>query len=107
MNFFNLLAENVSEKFIEFTVEKLTPDPLNWIAKAISWIFNLFSDAKFGVALGVILFTVKLKTVVLPLDIYSFNGENAPRNGKAAKTVRERQSDVLAKGIGNTKSQRL
>ncbi len=71
MNFFNLLAENVSEKFIEFTVEKLTPDPLNWIAKAISWIFNLFSDAKFGVALGVILFTVILKTVVLPLDIYS------------------------------------
>lgn len=59
-----------SENFIEFAVENLPHIELGWIAQAISWIFRLFSG--YGaVILGVIVFTLILKTIVLPLDVYS------------------------------------
>ncbi len=44
---------------------------LNWIGFVISWIFNLVSDFPGAIAVGVIIFTLMLKTIVLPLDIYS------------------------------------
>jgi len=69
MNVLNLLA--ASENFIDFGVEGLSSVSLNWIGNIISWIFDLFSNVYAGVALGVILFTLCLKTLVLPLDIYS------------------------------------
>lgn len=73
MNIMNILAETaeVSQKFVDFAERIIPMKPLGWLEAVISWIFNLFSDVRFGVALGVIVFTLILKTIVLPLDIYS------------------------------------
>lgn len=72
MNIVNILAETaVSQKFIDFAVDPIASKTLGWLETVISWIFNLFSDVRFGVALGVIVFTLILKTIVLPLDVYS------------------------------------
>lgn len=69
MNIFNLLS--TSQSFIEVSVEGIGTVDLKWIGYVISWIFNLVSDVPGAVAVGVILFTLMLKTFVLPLDIYS------------------------------------
>lgn len=67
MTTFNLLVSNIVNSF---GVGTIPSDDLNWIGKAISWIFELFHG--YGsVALGVLVFTLLLKTLVLPLDIYS------------------------------------
>ena len=65
----NLLA--VSENLINFNVEKIGSISLEGIGWAIKWLFDLFKGFPGAIALGVILFTVALKTLVLPLDIYS------------------------------------
>lgn len=65
----NLLE--VSNIFNSFGVDALPAIDLNWVAKIISWIFDLFRDFHGAVAVGVIVFTLCLKTLVLPLDIYS------------------------------------
>ena len=67
MGIFNLLADNVSTNFIDFAVEMISAKPLNWIGKIIQWLIEGVSI----VGLGIILFTLILKTIVLPLDIYS------------------------------------
>ena len=67
MGIFNLLADNVSTNYIDFAVEKISSVNLNWIGKIIQWLIEGVSI----VGLGIILFTLILKTVVLPLDIYS------------------------------------
>lgn len=69
MNITNILA--TSQTLMDFTVEGIATKGLNWIGYAISWIFDLVSDIPGAIAVGVILFTLILKTVVLPLDIYS------------------------------------
>lgn len=69
MNVLSLLS--VSQNFIDFAVEKIGSVNLNWIGKLISWLFDLFSGVSGGVIIGVIVFTLCLKTIVLPLDIYS------------------------------------
>ena len=69
MNFFNTLA--TSSIVNSFGVEPITSINLDWIGNIISWIFDLFSGFYGAVALGVIVFTLCLKTLVLPLDIYS------------------------------------
>ena len=61
----NLL--DVSTNYIDFVVEKISSVNLNWIGKIIQWLIEGVSI----VGLGIILFTVILKTIVLPLDIYS------------------------------------
>ena len=67
MLFRSLLVSNIVNSF---GVGTIPSDDLNWIGKAISWIFELFQG--YGsVALGVLVFTLLLKTLVLPLDIYS------------------------------------
>ena len=65
MGNFNLLG--ISTNFIDFAVEKISSVNLNWIGKIIQWLIEGVSI----VGLGVILFTLILKTIVLPLDIYS------------------------------------
>ncbi len=52
-------------------VAPVDPGELSGIGWVIGWIFDLFSNFYGAVALGVIVFTIVLKTVVLPLDIYS------------------------------------
>ena len=69
MNVLSLLS--ASQNFIDFAVEKIGSVNLNWIGKLISWLFDIFSGVSGGVIIGVIVFTLCLKTVVLPLDIYS------------------------------------
>lgn len=69
MNVFNLLT--TSQKLIEVSVEGIGTVDLKWLGYVISWIFNLVSDVPGAIAVGVILFTLALKTLVLPLDIYS------------------------------------
>lgn len=69
MGTFNLLA--LSQNFIDFAVEKIGSVNLNWIGKIISWLFEVFGGVYGGVILGVVVFTLCLKTIVLPLDIYS------------------------------------
>ena len=69
MNVLSLLS--ASQNFIDFAVEKIGSVNLNWIGKLISWLFDIFSGVSGGVIIGVIVFTLCLKTIVLPLDIYS------------------------------------
>ena len=57
--------------FINFSADKLTPNGLNWIGNLIKWLFDLFAGVPGGVGLGAIIFTVCLKTIVLPLDAFS------------------------------------
>lgn len=65
MEISNLL--NASTDFISVAVDKIGTANLNWIGKLVQWLI----EGVGIVALGVIVFTVLLKTVVLPLDIYS------------------------------------
>ena len=54
MTTFNLLVSNIVNSF---GVGTIPSDDLNWIGKAISWIFELFQG--YGsVALGVLVFTL-------------------------------------------------
>ena len=69
MNVLSLLS--ASQNFIDFAVEKIGSVNLNWIGKLISWLFDILSGVSGGVIIGVIVFTLCLKTIVLPLDIYS------------------------------------
>lgn len=67
MEIVNILASNIVNSF---GVEPIASVELDWIGRIISWIFELFSG--YGsVAVGVLVFTLCLKTLVLPLDIYS------------------------------------
>lgn len=69
MNILNLLT--TSSNFYTVGVAPVSAGELSGIGWAIGWIFDLFSNFYGAVALGVILFTLALKTLVLPLDIYS------------------------------------
>ena len=69
MDISNLLT--TSSQLVEVSVDGIGSVSLNWIGYVISWIFNLVSDIPGAIAVGVILFTLMLKTLVLPLDIYS------------------------------------
>ena len=69
MNFFSLLS--ISDIVNSFGVDPVPSVELDPIGKAISWIFDLFTGYYGAIALGVIVFTLCLKTLVLPLDIYS------------------------------------
>ena len=62
---FNLLE--VSTNFIDFTVESIGINGLNWIGNIIKWLI----EGVGIIGIGIILFTLILKTIVLPLDIYS------------------------------------
>lgn len=62
---------NILSTFINFSVDKLNPNGLNWIGNLIKWLFDLFAGVPGGVGLGAIIFTICLKTIVLPLDAYS------------------------------------
>lgn len=65
MDIFNLLE--VSLNFIDYVVKDVNMIELNWIGKIIRWLIE-----GIGITgLGIIVFTVILKTIVLPLDIYS------------------------------------
>lgn len=65
----NLLAaiSGVSENFIDFMVKQLDPITLNWIGEIIRWLVEGVGIT----AVGVIIFTVVLKTIVMPLDVFS------------------------------------
>lgn len=65
----NLLAtlQGVSENFISFMVKQIEAINLNWIGDIIKFLVEGVGIT----AVGVILFTLILKTIVLPLDIYS------------------------------------
>jgi YidC/Oxa1 family membrane protein insertase len=61
----NLL--NTSTNFIDFAVDKIGIIDLNFIGKIIQWLI----EGVGIIGLGVVLFTLILKTIVLPLDVYS------------------------------------
>lgn len=61
----------LTENLIQVSVDKIGTVDLQWIGYAIKWIFDLFKGQTAGFAIGAIVFTIILKTVVLPLDIYS------------------------------------
>ena len=65
----NLLAtlQGVSENFISFMVKQIEAINLNWIGDIIKFLVEGVGIT----AIGVILFTLILKTIVLPLDIFS------------------------------------
>ncbi len=63
----NLLSSNVSEALMDFMTKTIDSIDLNWIGNIIKWIIE-----GVGVtAVGILIFTLVLKTIVLPLDIYS------------------------------------
>ena len=61
----NFLDE--STNFIDFVVEKISIIDLNWIGKIIQWLINGIGI----IGIGIIVFTLILKTITMPLDIYS------------------------------------
>lgn len=61
----NLL--DASTNFIDFVVEKISIIDLNWICKIIQWLINGIGI----IGLGIIIFTIILKTIAMPLDVYS------------------------------------
>ncbi|MCD8372087.1 MAG: YidC/Oxa1 family membrane protein insertase, partial [Clostridia bacterium] len=63
----NLLSDTTSENFIYFMVKAIDEIELNWIGDIVKAIIECVSIT----AIGIILFTLILKTIVLPLDIYS------------------------------------
>ncbi|MDE6598433.1 MAG: YidC/Oxa1 family membrane protein insertase [Clostridia bacterium] len=65
MGIFNLL--NTAADFTSVAVDKIGTSGLNWIGKIVQWLI----EGVGIVGLGVIVFTILLKTIVLPLDIYS------------------------------------
>lgn len=67
MGILNLLS---GQNIIDVAVEGIGTVELKWIGYVIKWIFDLFSGPG-AIALGAIVFTLALKTLVLPLDIYS------------------------------------
>ena len=62
MGTLNLLQ---STSFLDFAVDKIGMVNLNWIGKIIQWLI----EGVGIIGLGVVLFTLILKTVVLPLDV--------------------------------------
>lgn len=69
MNLFNLLT--TSQEAIQIGVAKIETIEFGWLVRLIKWLFDLFAGNYAGVAIGAICFTLILKTVVLPLDIFS------------------------------------
>ncbi|MDE7082938.1 MAG: membrane protein insertase YidC [Clostridia bacterium] len=69
MNILNLLT--TSSNYYTVGVAPVNAGDLSGIGWVIGWIFDLFSNFYGAVVLGVIVFTLALKTLVLPLDIYS------------------------------------
>ena len=69
MNLLNLLT--TSSNYYSVGVANVPVNDLSGIGWVIGWIFDLFSNFYGAVVLGVIVFTLALKTLVLPLDIYS------------------------------------
>lgn len=65
MGNFNLL--DLSTNYIDFAVEKISSIELDWLGKIIQWLI----EGVGIVGLGIVLFTLILKSIVLPLDIYS------------------------------------
>lgn len=65
----NLLANfsGLSENFINFMVKQLESIDLNWIGEIIRWLVEGVGIT----AVGVIIFTLVLKTIVMPLDVFS------------------------------------
>ncbi len=61
MNFINILAQ------ISTYLPIVIPDELNFIGKYIGWLITITGSVGFGV----ILFTLNLKLIVLPFDIFS------------------------------------
>ena len=59
--------QGVSENFISFMVKQIEAINLNWIGDIIKFLVEGVGIT----AVGVILFTLILKTIVLPLDIFS------------------------------------
>ncbi len=63
----NLNLLNLSTNFIDFGVQKMPEVDLGWIEVIIKGLI----DGVGIIGLGIVLFTLILKTIVLPLDIYS------------------------------------
>lgn len=61
------ILANVSTNFIDFAVEKIGMINLDWLGKVIQWLI----EGVGIIGVGIILFTLILKTVTLPLDVYS------------------------------------
>lgn len=61
------ILANVSTNFIDFAVEKIGMIKLDWLGKVIQWLI----EGVGIIGVGIILFTLILKTVTLPLDVYS------------------------------------
>ncbi|MCD8294572.1 MAG: YidC/Oxa1 family membrane protein insertase [Clostridia bacterium] len=70
MEILSLLA-SASQDIIQIGVEGIDSVSLNWIGNLIKWLFDAMGGIYGAVALGAICFTLILKTIVLPLDIYS------------------------------------
>ena len=61
----NLLE--ASTNFIDFAVEKMNIINLNWIGKIIQWLIEGIGI----VGVGIIVFTLAIKLITMPLDVYS------------------------------------
>lgn len=94
MDISNILG--MSTNYIDFAVEKISSGGLNWIGKIIQAIIEGVSIA----GLGIILFTIALKTLVLPLDIYS--RYKAKKQSLLMKAMRP-QMEKLQKQYANDK----
>ena len=80
------ILANVSTNFIDFAVEKIGMIKLDWLGKVIQWLI----EGVGIIGVGIILFTLILKTVTLPLDVYS--------RVKMKKAVADYEKDAAGNG---------
>lgn len=66
MDILNLL----STEYLPFGVSEINAD-ISGLANMVKWLFDLFNGFPGAVIVGVIVFTLILKTVVLPIETYS------------------------------------
>jgi len=99
MEISTLLA--VSQNFIDFAVDSIPSVSLNWIGNLIKWLFDLFSGVYGGAVLGTVIFTLILKAVTSPIDI--FTRVKQKKQSLLMKSMRP-QMEKLQKQYANDKN---
>lgn len=99
MEISTLLA--VSQNFIDFAVDAIPSVTLDWIGNLIKWLFDLFSGIYGGAILGTVIFTLILKVITSPIDI--FTRVKQKKQSLLMKSMRP-QMEKLQKQYANDKN---
>ncbi|MDE6356754.1 MAG: YidC/Oxa1 family membrane protein insertase [Clostridia bacterium] len=99
MEISTLLA--VSQNFIDFAVDGIPSVTLDWLGNLIKWLFDLFQGTYGGAILGTVIFTLILKVITSPIDI--FTRVKQKKQSLLMKSMRP-QMEKLQKQYANDKN---